>query len=154
MYKHLQRRDTGEKPVSVSTLAEMKQQGEKIACLTAYDASFAALVDEAGADFVLVGDSLGMVIQGYETTVPVTVDDIVYHTRAVSAGLSRAFLVADMPFMSYTNAEDALKNADIVLSGKSILLNPNWVEDVRAGKQLPIYESEEANIAYTDEPLP
>ncbi len=111
MYKHLQRRDTGEKPVSVSTLAEMKQQGEKIACLTAYDASFAALVDEARVDFVLVGDSLGMVIQGYETTVPVTVDDIVYHTRAVSAGLSRAFLIADMPFMSYTNAEEALKNA-------------------------------------------
>jgi 3-methyl-2-oxobutanoate hydroxymethyltransferase len=89
----------------------MKQQGEPIACLTAYDASFAALVDTAGADLVLVGDSLGMVIQGHDTTVPVTVNDIVYHCRAVARGLRRAFLVADMPFMSYTSPEQALDNA-------------------------------------------
>ncbi len=100
-----------EPPVNVSTLRKMKQQGEPIACLTAYDASFASLVDAAGTDLVLVGDSLGMVIQGFDTTVPVTVDDIIYHTRAVVRGLRRAFLVADMPFMSYTAPARALENA-------------------------------------------
>ncbi len=100
-----------EPPVNVGSLAAMKQKGEPIACLTAYDASFAVLVDEAGVDVVLVGDSLGMVIQGHDTTVPVTVDDVVYHTRAVARGLRRAFLMADMPFMSYTNPNQALENA-------------------------------------------
>src|SRR5215469_14371590 len=89
------------KPVTLATLAKMRAEGTKIACLTAYDASFAALLDGAGVDLVLVGDSLGNVIQGHTTTVPVTVDDIVYHTRLVARGLQRAFLVADMPFLSY-----------------------------------------------------
>ena len=89
----------------------MKHKGEKIACLTCYDASFAILLDEAGVDLVLVGDSLGMVIQGHDTTVPVTVDDIIYHSRAVSRTLMRPFLVADMPFMSYSSPEQALGNA-------------------------------------------
>ena len=83
-----------EPPVNVSTLRSMKEKGEPIACLTAYDASYAALVDIGGVDLVLVGDSLGMVIQGHDTTVPVTVDDIVYHSTAVARGLRRAFLVA------------------------------------------------------------
>ncbi|TDJ44888.1 MAG: 3-methyl-2-oxobutanoate hydroxymethyltransferase [Gammaproteobacteria bacterium] len=100
-----------EPPVNVSTLVQMKAQGEPIACLTAYDASFALLVDQAGADVVLVGDSLGMVIQGHDTTVPVTVDDIIYHTRVVARGLRRAFLVADMPFMSYSSQSQALENS-------------------------------------------
>ncbi|MDH4256715.1 MAG: 3-methyl-2-oxobutanoate hydroxymethyltransferase, partial [Gammaproteobacteria bacterium] len=86
-------------------------EGERIACLTCYDASFAVLLDAAGMDLVLVGDSLGMVIQGHDTTVPVTVSDIIYHTRNVARGLRRAFLVADMPFMSYTNPNQALENA-------------------------------------------
>ncbi len=111
MYTHLEQRGMPEPPVNVSTLRKMKQQGEPIACLTAYDASFASLVDAAGTDLVLVGDSLGMVIQGFDTTVPVTVDDIIYHTRAVIRGLRRAFLVADMPFMSYTTPARALENA-------------------------------------------
>jgi 3-methyl-2-oxobutanoate hydroxymethyltransferase len=89
----------------------MKREGEPIACATAYDASFAQLVDMAGTDVVLVGDSLGMVIQGHDTTVPVTVDDVIYHTRNVSRGLLRAFLIADMPFMSYTTPVQALDNA-------------------------------------------
>jgi 3-methyl-2-oxobutanoate hydroxymethyltransferase len=89
----------------------MKSDGVPIACLTAYDASFAALVDAAGTELVLVGDSLGMVIQGHDTTVPVTVADVIYHTRNVARGLRRAFLVSDMPFMSYTTPEQALKNA-------------------------------------------
>ena len=111
MYTQLEQRGMAEPPVNVSTLRKMKEDGEPIACLTAYDASFAVLVDSADTDIVLVGDSLGMVIQGHDTTVPVTVDDIVYHTRAVARGLRRAFLVADMPFMSYTNPGQALENA-------------------------------------------
>ena len=111
MYKQLQQRGMASPPVNVSTLRRMKSDGEPIACLTAYDASFAQLVDIAGVDLILVGDSLGMVIQGHETTVPVTVADVVYHTRIVARGVSRAFLVADLPFMSYASADQALDNA-------------------------------------------
>ena len=111
MYTQLEQRGMSEPPVNVSTLRRMKADGEPIACLTAYDASYAVLVDAAGTDLVLVGDSLGMVIQGHDTTVPVTVDDIVYHCRTVARGLRRAFLVADMPFMSYTKPGQALDNA-------------------------------------------
>ena len=99
------------KPVTITTLAKMKAEGVKIASLTAYDASFAALLDGAGVDAVLVGDSLGNVIQGHATTVPVTVDDIVYHTRNVARGLKRAFLMADMPFISFPTPGIALANA-------------------------------------------
>lgn len=111
MYTHLQQRDSDSPPVTISTLAKMKNSGEHIACLTAYDASFANLVDAAGVDLVLVGDSLGMVIQGHATTVPVTVDDVVYHCMTVSRGLRHAFLVADMPFLSYTRTTEAMSNA-------------------------------------------
>ncbi len=109
---YTQPKNTNEsKPVTLRDLARMKAEKTKIACLTAYDASFAALVDEAGIDVVLVGDSLGNVIQGHATTVPVTVDDIVYHTRNVGRGLKRAFLISDMPFLSYATPETALTNA-------------------------------------------
>lgn len=111
MYTQLEQRGMPEPPVNVMTLRKMKADGVPIACLTAYDASFAALVDAAGTDVVLVGDSLGMVIQGHDTTVPVTVGDVIYHTKNVARGLRRALLIADMPFMSYTNPEQALKNA-------------------------------------------
>jgi 3-methyl-2-oxobutanoate hydroxymethyltransferase len=111
MYKQLQQRGMESPPVNVATLREMKLAREPIACLTAYDASFAQLVDTAGTDVVLVGDSLGMVIQGLDTTVPVTVDEMVYHSRCVARGLRHAFLMVDMPFMSYTTAEQALANA-------------------------------------------
>ena len=111
MYTHLQLRDSARQPVTLATLAKMKASGEKIACLTCYDASFAALVDAADTDVVLVGDSLGMVIQGHDTTVPVTMDHVVYHCRAVARGLHRPFLIADMPFMSYPSKEQALMNS-------------------------------------------
>jgi 3-methyl-2-oxobutanoate hydroxymethyltransferase len=88
-----------------------KRNGEPIVVVTAYDHYSTKIVDAAGADAILVGDSLGMVIQGHDTTVPVTVDDIIYHSRSVARGLRRAFLVADMPFMSYSNAPQALENA-------------------------------------------
>ena len=111
MYVQLKQRDMRRPPVNVSTLARMKAEREPIACLTAYDASFARLVDSAGVDLALVGDSLGMVIQGHDTTVPVTVEDIIYHSRQVARALTHAFLVADMPFMSYSEPEQALDNA-------------------------------------------
>src|SRR5512134_1128438 len=111
MYTQLQLRDSTRPPVNVSTLRQMKEKGEKIASLTCYDASYAALVDAAGTDVVLVGDSLGMVIQGHDTTVPVTLDHVIYHSRAVAKGLFRPFLIGDMPFMTYTSREQALQNA-------------------------------------------
>ena len=111
MYKQLEERGMKSPPINISMLNKMKEAQEPIACLTAYDASFAKLVDTAEIDLVLVGDSLGMVIQGHDTTVPVTVDDVVYHTKIVSAQLKRSFLVADLPFMSYSSPEQALDNA-------------------------------------------
>jgi 3-methyl-2-oxobutanoate hydroxymethyltransferase len=111
MYTHLQLRDSARPPVSLSTLHTMKAEGEKIACLTCYDASFAVLLDEADVDVVLVGDSLGMVVQGHDTTVPVTMDNMVYHCGAVTRGLHRPFLLADLPFMSYPSKEQALVNS-------------------------------------------
>jgi 3-methyl-2-oxobutanoate hydroxymethyltransferase len=115
MYTQLEQRGMAEPPVNVATLQKMKAEGEAIACLTAYDASFSMLVDAAGVDLILVGDSLGMVIQGHDTTVPVTVADIVYHTKNVARGLTRAFLVADMPFMSYADPGQALDNAVLLM---------------------------------------
>jgi len=105
--------DSGEsgKPVTLRALARMKSEGRKIAALTAYDASFAAQVDAAGVDLVLVGDTLGMVVQGHDTTVPVTVDAVAYHCRAVARGLQRPLLMADMPFQSYATRERAVDNA-------------------------------------------
>lgn len=96
---------------TVSTLRKMKRDGEKIACLTAYDASFAAVLDEAGVDVILVGDSLGMVVQGHDSTVPVKVEDMVYHSRAVASRCRRALLMVDMPFMSYATSQQALDTA-------------------------------------------
>ena len=111
MYTHLEQRDSTRPPVSLGTLDRMKRDGEKIASITCYDASFAVLVDAADADVVLVGDSLGMVLQGHDTTVPVTMDDIVYHCKAVARGLHRPFLMADLPFASYPTRDIALRNS-------------------------------------------
>lgn len=106
------------KNVTLTRLQTMKANNEKIACLTAYDASFAALLDQAGVEIILVGDSLGMVIQGRENTVSVTMDDMIYHSQCVSSAVTQAFVMTDMPFMSYTNVEQALNNAtDIIQLG-------------------------------------
>src|ERR1700682_5204432 len=110
MYTHLQR-DASRPPVTLATLARMKADGEKIASLTCYDASFAVLLDTADLDVVLVGDSLGMVIQGHDTTVPVSMDHMVYHSAAVARGLHRPFLIADLPFMSYPSQTLALEHS-------------------------------------------
>lgn len=97
--------------ITIKSLQNMKASGEKIVALTAYDASFATILDQAGVEVILVGDSLGMVIHGGGSTLPVTVDDMVYHSRAVARGVQNALLMVDMPFMSYTTAEQALNNA-------------------------------------------
>lgn len=102
--------------VTVPRLRQMKAEGERIASLTAYDAGFARTVDAAGVDAVLVGDSLGMVVQGHGSTLPVTVDDIVYHAACVSRGLRRALLIADMPFQSYATPERAIDAASAMLA--------------------------------------
>ncbi len=87
--------------VTIHTLRQMKERREKITVLTAYDATFARLLDEGGADVLLVGDSLGMVVQGHDTTLPVTLDEMAYHCRAVARGAKRAHVVGDLPFMTY-----------------------------------------------------
>jgi len=97
--------------VTVKTLRNMKQNNEKIVSLTAYDASFARVIDEQGVDVILVGDSLGMVMQGHDSTVPVSVDDIIYHAKSVVPQCKRALVMADLPFMSYTNPNQAITNA-------------------------------------------
>lgn len=97
---------------TVSTLLSQKQNGDKITMLTSYDYSTAKLIDEAGVNTILVGDSLGTVILGYEDTLPVTMEDMIHHTRAVTRGAKNALVIADMPFMSYqTSVCDAVKNA-------------------------------------------
>jgi 3-methyl-2-oxobutanoate hydroxymethyltransferase len=98
--------------VTVPGIVKKKQRGEKITCLTAYDYSFARIVDDAGVDIILVGDSLGCVIQGQPNTLGVTMDEMLYHTRAVARGRKRALLVGDMPFLSYQVCrEEAVRNA-------------------------------------------
>ena len=101
--------------VTLNTLQKMRVDGEKIAMLTCYDASFAALMDQAGVDTLLIGDSMGMVVQGHLTTLPVTLDHIAYHTDCVARGAKCAFLVADMPFGSYHTAQQALDNATVLM---------------------------------------
>jgi 3-methyl-2-oxobutanoate hydroxymethyltransferase len=103
---------TTRKPVTLPALMDMRARGEPITMLTCYDASFARLLDDCGVDTVLVGDSLGMVMQGHASTLPVSVADVAYHTRCVARGLRSAWLIADMPFGSYQGSrEQALANA-------------------------------------------
>ncbi len=97
--------------ITLTTLRKMKEAGEKIVCLTAYDSTFAALLDEAGVEILLVGDSLGMVIQGRETTLPVTLEEMIYHSRCVARGCRRALLMVDMPFMADADPVQALRSA-------------------------------------------
>lgn len=101
--------------ITLTTLKKMKQSGEKITCLTVYDASFANILKNAGVDILLVGDSLGMVIQGHDSTLPVNVRDIIYHSANVRRGSPNAFIMADMPFMSYATVEQTLKNAGRIM---------------------------------------
>jgi len=99
------------KILSIVDLIALKQAGEKISCLTAYDASFSALIDKVGIEVILIGDSLGMVIQGQNSTLPVTLDEIIYHSRCVIRGRKQAFVMADLPFSSYYSKNIAMENA-------------------------------------------
>jgi len=103
--------------ITLTTLQKMAQEGSKIAMLTCYDASFAAVLEEAGVDSLLIGDSLGNVLQGHESTLPVTLRDIVYHTECVARGSKRAFVVGDMPFGTFqVSPEETLRNAAEIMS--------------------------------------
>ncbi|MGH9531426.1 MAG: 3-methyl-2-oxobutanoate hydroxymethyltransferase, partial [Terriglobales bacterium] len=105
-------RGSSQPKVTIQSIREKKLLHEPITCLTAYDYASGRLVDEAGIDMVLVGDSLAMVMLGYDSTLPVTMDEMVHHTRAVRRGVKRGLLIADMPYASYhLSAEDALRNA-------------------------------------------
>lgn len=105
-----------ERRITITELKAMKKRGEKIVMLTAYDCPTARLVEEAGVPLILVGDTLGMVVLGYDTTIPVTMEEMLHHVKAVTRGTRRAHVVADMPFMSYqTGPEDALRNAGRML---------------------------------------
>jgi 3-methyl-2-oxobutanoate hydroxymethyltransferase len=110
------------KKVTISTLIKMKQQGERITVITAYDASFAKLFDEQGMDAILIGDSLGMVLMGEDDTLPVTIEQMAYHTRCVRKGTQRAFVIADMPFMAYATTEQTYANAaKLMAAGASMV---------------------------------
>jgi 3-methyl-2-oxobutanoate hydroxymethyltransferase len=131
--------------VTVPRLLEMKSRAEKIVVLTAYDASFAAQCDAAGVDVVLVGDSLGMVVQGHGSTLPVSVDDMVYHTAAVARGLATPLLIADMPFMSFRDVDTALAaSARLMAEGGAAMVKvegADYVLDVihaLARRSLPV----------------
>ncbi|WP_371187157.1 3-methyl-2-oxobutanoate hydroxymethyltransferase [Thalassotalea maritima] len=122
--------------ITVSTLQKMKQEGQKISTITAYDASFSHLFDEAGIHAMLIGDSLGMVLQGQSDTLPVTIDDIAYHTRCVRAGATKALIIGDMPFMSYASPEQAFDNAaKLMRAGANMvkLEGGEWLEETIKG---------------------
>lgn len=97
--------------ITISTLEKMKAAEEKFVCITAYDATFARIISEAGAETILVGDSLGMVLQGHDSTIPVSIEHMAYHTECVSRGAPDSLVIADMPFMTYANPEQAMTNA-------------------------------------------
>lgn len=109
-------------PVTVPQLRQMKPQGRRIVALTAYDASFAAVLDAGGVDLVLVGDSLGMVVQGHASTLPVTVADVAYHVACVARGLRSALLVADLPFQSDATPERALDASTALLQAGAAMV--------------------------------
>ena len=99
------------KAITTTEIRNRKAKGEKLVMCAAYDATFASILDASGVDMLLVGDSLGMVIQGHDTTIPVTLEHMIYHTAAVARGAKNAHIVGDMPFMSYASEEQTLKNA-------------------------------------------
>ena len=120
------------KTTTVSSLSAMKANGEKFAVITAYDFTFSKLIEDAAIEVVLVGDSLGNVIQGRDSTIPVTVDEMAYHTEAVKRGNNRALLVTDMPFMSYATEAQALENAAVLMQAGAQMVKlegGEWLAD-------------------------
>lgn len=122
--------------ITTATLKKMKQQGEKITTITAYDASFAKIFDQAGIHAILIGDSLGMVLQGQDDTLPVDIEHMSYHTHCVKKGVENTLIIADMPFMSYATTEQAYTNAaKLMQAGASIvkLEGGKWLESTIKG---------------------
>ena len=118
--------------VTLSTLNKMKAEGDKFVCITAYDATFARLVSEAGAETILVGDSLGMVLQGHDSTIPVNIDDMAYHTQCVLRGNPNSLVIADMPFMTYSTADQAMDNATLLMQAGAQMIKMEggtWLSD-------------------------
>lgn len=122
-------------PITLSTLAKYKKRGEKFSCLTCYDASFAHLMGQAGIEVILVGDSLGMVVQGQTSTLPVTVTDMAYHTANVARANTHALIMADLPFMSYATLNDAIVSSRAVMQAGA-----NMVKLEGGGELAPIVE--------------
>ncbi|KAA1170708.1 3-methyl-2-oxobutanoate hydroxymethyltransferase [Marinobacter salinexigens] len=121
--------------VTINTLREFKEKGEAFSVLTSYDATFAQVVSEAGVDAILIGDSLGMVLQGNDSTLPVTLDEMVYHTACVAKGNKGSLIMADMPFMTYGTVEAALENAaELMRAGAHMvkLEGTDWMKDTIA----------------------
>jgi 3-methyl-2-oxobutanoate hydroxymethyltransferase len=108
--------------ITTASLQKMKQQGEKISTITAYDASFAKLFDQAGIHAILIGDSLGMVLQGQDSTLPVTVEDMAYHTRCVKNGAENSLIISDMPFMSYATTEQCYQSAAALMQAGACMV--------------------------------
>lgn len=118
--------------ITISTLDKMKAAGEKFVCITAYDATFSHIISEAGAETILVGDSLGMVLQGHDSTIPVTIDDMAYHTECVCRAQPHSLVIADMPFMSYPTAEEAMVNATALMQAGAQMVKMEggtWLSD-------------------------
>lgn len=123
---------TKSKHVTLSTLNKMKRSGEKFACLTAYDACFAGIVSENGVEVILVGDSLGMVLQGHDSTLPVTMEDMVYHVGCVKRGNARSLIIADLPFMSYASETQTLENCAALMRAGAHMVKLEggaWIEN-------------------------
>tara|TARA_R110002110_G_scaffold362241_1_gene571980 strand:+ start:37563 stop:38354 length:792 start_codon:yes stop_codon:yes gene_type:complete len=117
---------------TISTLEKLKAAGEKFVCITAYDATFATLVSRAGAETILVGDSLGMVLQGHDSTLPVTIDHMAYHTECVCRANTDALVIADMPFMTYPTPEQAMSNATRLMQAGAQMVKMEggtWLSD-------------------------
>ena len=120
------------KTISISTLNAMKEKGEKFAAITAYDYTFSRLIENSSIEVSLVGDSLGNVIQGRDSTIPVTVDEMAYHTAAVKRGNNRSLLVTDMPFMSYSTEVKAFDNAALIMQAGAQMVKlegGEWLAD-------------------------
>jgi 3-methyl-2-oxobutanoate hydroxymethyltransferase len=117
---------------TIGTLDKLKAAGEKFVCITAYDATFARVISAAGAETILVGDSLGMVLQGHDSTLPVTIDDMAYHTACVARGDPDSLIIADMPFMTYASTEEALANATLLMQAGAQMVKlegGTWLSD-------------------------
>ncbi len=118
--------------VTISTLDKMKSAGEKFVCITAYDATFARIISEVGAETILVGDSLGMVLQGHDSTIPVTIEHMAYHTECVCRAAPHSLVIADLPFMSYTTPEQTMDNATRLMQAGAQMVKMEggtWLSD-------------------------